>query len=1523
MASKDRIPLSIVLLTLALGSILGSGALVYNYDTYYFGDRTDLMLGVLGTLEAGGNASLLVSTADQAGNARPDQPVEVRLETANASRTIFRGRTGSDGMLVARLAVPGLAGPARLVVTSGGETVIQAVEVVNETSSPKARVVISTDKPIYQPGQVIHIRTLAFGGADFSAAPGPVVLQVTDPNDDRIFRQTLQANEYGIASYDFPLSDQLPLGTYVIKASLSERVYVEQPVVVKRYVLPRFTIGLDGVKSWYTVDDTVSGLVNATYMFGEPVNGTVKLLARSRADPDYANAVWDTAQPSYGKVNVINGTLDHGRYRFQLPLKDFYSYTQVRGRSWELSQRNYASYLVDLAVAVTDEAGHKESKNFTLDVSTVPWRALLLADSFMEGQSSSLFVLVVDPSGEPVPGANVQIGYSAYGSGGNTEAVATTDERGNAALRFGYAGEGTLRLTISNGGMSTHQSYYIRGGNRIKVDALDRNFRPGEKASFAVAYGTPAEGLLRTDTVYYEVASEGVSVLAGSVTGSGGKAAIEFSVTERMAPAAELRVFSVLGDGGLAADAIIFTVERPLDLGVSIGVPAQRSRPGGTARLDFSVTGDGGAPSGPAALGVKIVDQSVYELGERIAGEDELFHGLKWSTQGPRYEIAMYMFSGEGAVPSFDGVAYEHGGSGRSGVAFRSTFSEYMASAGDRKDQLVNGYWAVLGFSGAAALLAAVGAGLRRRTTPARVGGFFVTLVMVVMIGAMLSGPVQEMMSHEHPTSDPGSLSFQRNEGPRVRPAPAAMAYDRGFSLMPSISVPSSGGDVETGQGRPRPGSTALVGLRQTVHVREKFPETWYWNPCIITDAAGTASVELPAPDTITTWGVDAAASTRDGRFGLAQANLTVFQEFFVEPDLPAYLVRNDTVTLPALVYNYLGEAQNITVGLRPEPWMEVEGNLSGAVDVPAGGTRSLNFTIRAMTVGKHNLTLTGRAGGLADIVVRSVQVLPDGYPARQITNGELEDVATAESTIVQNVTRIPGSETAYVKLIGSLQGVALDGAESFVRFARGCGEQSTSILTVNLAAYRNLEVAGGDDETVASLRGAIIQSIQYESRFLVNPGTGRAIAWHPGEPADLWLTAWAAFAYRDLEKAGFDVDEDILDGFEAWLLSKQAADGSWDFPDIGHWSINRDMLNKNVAATAYVLRALAYAGHPVDAALTKAADYIQSRLDLGDSAFTLSLSLLALSMANVPAEKTAPLAARLAGLRVDGGSGRASWGWAVPGQPGLGTESNTIETTAYAVMALSRQSGHIDLVRAGVRFILAGRQYGVWGNTHSTAVALQALTMEGAFAARDLDITVKAAGQVAGTVHIDETNNDLVLYVDLRPYLDPSNTTRVELSSRGSGRGVFQVFYEEYLPWNGRPDRPGDLDLSMRAYNTRIPVGNPTRVELGLKYTGNRPMLKMVLVEVPLPAGFSYQEDGLQGQVLDGTLNDFELTGEGKLQLYIDGLKPGVTRSLSLMIIPQSRGTFTMHGVRAFDMYNPELADTVPPITFEVYRMD
>ncbi len=134
--------------------------------------------------------------------------------------------------------------------------------------------------------------------------------------------------------------------------------------------------------------------------------------------------------------------------------------------------------------------------------------------------------------------------------------------------------------------------------------------------------------------------------------------------------------------------------------------------------------------------------------------------------------------------------------------------------------------------------------------------------------------------------------------------------------------------------------------------------------------------------------------------------------------------------------------------------------------------------------------------------------------------------------------------------------------------------------------------------------------------------------------------------------------------------------------------------------------------------------------------------------------------------------------------------------------------------------------------------MALQALTMEGAFAARDLDITITAAGKPVGTVHIDESNNDLVFYIDLRPYLDPSNTTRVELSSRGQGRGVFQVFYEEHLPWNRMPDRPGDLGLTLRVFNTRLPVNMPTRMELGVKYTGGNSMLKMVLVEIPLPAG-------------------------------------------------------------------------------------
>src|SRR5262249_30477999 len=73
-------------------------------------------------------------------------------------------------------------------------------------------------------------------------------------------------------------------------------------------------------------------------------------------------------------------------------------------------------------------------------------------------------------------------------------------------------------------------------------------------------------------------------------------------------------------------------------------------------------------------------------------------------------------------------------------------------------------------------------------------------------------------------------------------------------------------------------------------HVRSYFPEALYINPEIITDHNGLASISIPLADSITTWRMALVASTQHGVLGSATSSLKVFQDFFVDLDLPVTL---------------------------------------------------------------------------------------------------------------------------------------------------------------------------------------------------------------------------------------------------------------------------------------------------------------------------------------------------------------------------------------------------------------------------------------------------------------------------------------------------------------------------------------------------------------------------------------------------------------------------------------------------------
>jgi len=66
------------------------------------------------------------------------------------------------------------------------------------------RTLLSTDKPMYQPGQIIHMRALSLSQDGLMPATGrEVKFEIRDPKGNKVFGKKEQTSEYGIAAYRY------------------------------------------------------------------------------------------------------------------------------------------------------------------------------------------------------------------------------------------------------------------------------------------------------------------------------------------------------------------------------------------------------------------------------------------------------------------------------------------------------------------------------------------------------------------------------------------------------------------------------------------------------------------------------------------------------------------------------------------------------------------------------------------------------------------------------------------------------------------------------------------------------------------------------------------------------------------------------------------------------------------------------------------------------------------------------------------------------------------------------------------------------------------------------------------------------------------------------------------------------------------------------------------------------------------------------------------------------------------------
>ena len=195
------------------------------------------------TLAPGSQAALRVVVR----NSESNQPiananVAVQLRQAGLAKTVYSGSTDTTGSAPVQFAVPAdWQGAAELVVDTESE--LGADQVVAPISLTRSyRLLLGSDKPVYQPGETLHLRTLALGKVDGKPAVDATVrFEVSDPSGRQLLAEDRTSSEFGIASIDLPLATDAAFGQHQIRATLGDTVS-ELSVTLGQAPLPKFRV---------------------------------------------------------------------------------------------------------------------------------------------------------------------------------------------------------------------------------------------------------------------------------------------------------------------------------------------------------------------------------------------------------------------------------------------------------------------------------------------------------------------------------------------------------------------------------------------------------------------------------------------------------------------------------------------------------------------------------------------------------------------------------------------------------------------------------------------------------------------------------------------------------------------------------------------------------------------------------------------------------------------------------------------------------------------------------------------------------------------------------------------------------------------------------------------------------------------------------------------------------------------------------------------------------------------------------
>ncbi|XP_007537691.1 alpha-2-macroglobulin-like protein 1 [Erinaceus europaeus] len=1331
-------------------------------------------------------------------------------------------------------------------------------------------VFIQTDKPVYNPGQLVHFRIVTLNSNFASVNEKYSLVELQDPNSNRIAQWLEVVPEQGIIDLSFQLAPEASLGTYTVVVAEGKTFGTFS---VEEYVLPRFKVELVEPKQLSTVEDSFLVKICCRYIYGKPVQGVVQVSACQKAFDYWSpEGKWE---PLPNKCRKLSGQTDR---------------TGCFSASVDMSTFNLTSYMynhnIDIVASVAEEGTGMEANTTQSVYISSQMGSMTFEDTNnfyypnfpfsgkirVKGHDDSLL-------------KNHPVFLVIYSTNGTINHTLVTDDSGLASFKLetvnwngtGISLEGKFQMEdlVHNPEQVPRyyqnaylylQPFYNTTRSFLGIHQLNGILKCSQPQEVLMDYYIdPADATPDQDIVFTyflmgkgSLEMEGQKYLNFKKQGRKGSISLSLTFTSRVAPDPSLLVYAIFPNGGVIADKIQFSVEMCFDNQVSLGFSPSQQLPGADVELQLQA-----APQSLCA--VRAVDESVLLLRPERELSNSSVYGMfpfwygHYPNQVAEFDECPVSGLWDPVQPLIDPVPEER-------WSKRSTIWRPWYSEGTD----------LFRFFREMGLKVLSNAKIKKPVDCSQWSG-------ARILGGGAGNVVSQPMAFESTSS---SSSSPLSEESQVR------QYFPDTWLWDLFPVGNSG--------------------KETVHVT--IPDTiteWKAMTFCTSQSSGFGLSPTVGLTAFKPFFIDLTLPYSIIRGESFRLTATVFN----------YLkdcIRVQTHLAQSVAYHMESQADTgASICLCADEAKTYHWNVTA---VTLG---LVNFTISTQILDSNELCGDEKgfvpAKGQSDTLIKPVLVKPEGVLVEKTHSSLLcpkGKVASESISLELPVDVVPDSAKATITATGDIMGTALQNLDNLVQMPGGCGEQNMLRFAPIIYVLQYLEKSGQLTEEIRSLAvGFLEQGYQQELLFKHRNGSYSAFG-EQDEHGNTWLTAFVTKCFVQAQKFIF-IDDKTIQAALKWMGGNQLPSGCYTNVGKLFHTAMKGGVDDEVSLTAYITAALLEMGKTTDDPMvSRGLQCLRSSVSSTTSLYTQALLAYTFSLTgdmdirNTLLEKLDHKAV-VSGQSIYWSEKPARSSHASPWSEPKAVD---VELTAYVLLTWLSKAGLTQKEIAKATGIVSWltkqhNAYGGFSSTQDTVVALQALAKYATTAyvsSNGASLTVKSTGNFQHTFSIQAANS-LVFHQKTLPNAPGVYTLEA------SGQGC--VYVQVVLRYNILPPKNMEtfsLSVEMGNTNCEQPV-SPRSLTLSIhaSYVGSRSSSNMAIVEVKMLSGFNPIE-GTNQLLLQQPLVKKVEYGTDTLNIYLEELSKE-TRNYTFTISQSVLVTnLKPAAIKVYDYYLPDEQATI-----------